>query len=465
MAARRRRRALLLLLAVTALAAVVLVLLSRGSSDEAARLEPFGTGEGAAFDPFAYVPARQAEFERRAAAGLAHPLYAISPGGAEATAARVARYRPLVEAEAAAGKLDPDLLEALIFLESAGRPDAQASDDLDGAAGLTQILAETATNLLGMKVDVKRSEKLTRGIARGHRVTARRRERRRIDERFDPPKAIAATGRYLAIARRELGRDDLAFESYHMGIGNLQAALKAYGDDKIPYAQLFFDSSPRNHAAAWAKLAALGDDSATYLWRLFAARDIMRLYRTDVAKLRLLSGRQLSKNSAEEVLHPAESTTSFGDPFALGRAQASHALTRLDAKALGAAGIRIDPKMGELAGALKQSPRLYRALRPRALSLLEYMGTATKAISGAEPLVLTSTVRDDEYQRVLQRRNPEATRKFSLHTTGYAFDIARVYKNRAQALAFQFALDRLTALNQIAWLREGAAIHITVASR
>ena len=62
-----------------------------------------------------------------------------------------------------------------MLLESAGRPDAQASNDLESAAGLTQILAQTATGLLGMKVDVAASERLTRklGRARGPRQAAR----------------------------------------------------------------------------------------------------------------------------------------------------------------------------------------------------------------------------------------------------------------------------------------------------
>ena len=47
--------------------------------------------------------------------------------------------------------MDPDLIEGMVLLESAGRPDARASDDLEGAVGLTQILAETATSLLGMR--------------------------------------------------------------------------------------------------------------------------------------------------------------------------------------------------------------------------------------------------------------------------------------------------------------------------
>ncbi|HEV2813673.1 MAG TPA: hypothetical protein VGW10_10505, partial [Solirubrobacteraceae bacterium] len=49
-----------------------------------------------------------------------------------------------------------------------------------------------------------------------------------------------------------------------------------------------------------------------------------------------------------------------------------------------------------------------------------------------------------------------------LHTTGWAFDIRREYASARQARAFQFLLDRLTALDLIAWVREPAAIHVTV---
>ena len=40
-------------------------------------------------------------------------------------------------------------------------------------------------------------------------------------------------------------------------------------------------------------------------------------------------------------------------------------------------------------------------------------------------LTVTSTVRDQRYQRLLERNNPFATREYSLHTTGYAFDVRR----------------------------------------
>jgi hypothetical protein len=117
--------------------------------------------------------------------------------------------------------------------------------------------------------------------------------------------------------------------------------------------------------------------------------------------------------------------------------------------------------MGELAPRLDQPKSLYRALKPEALALLVYLARGTKAIGTDTPLVLTSTVRDGGYQRLLTRRNMEATRGYALHTTGWAFDVERDYASRRQALAFQFMLDRLQALNLIAWVREPAAIHVT----
>jgi hypothetical protein len=60
--------------------------------------------------------------------------------------------------------------------------------------------------------------------------------------------------------------------------------------------------------------------------------------------------------------------------------------------------------------------------------------------------------------------NANAARTYSMHTTGYAFDIARAYASPRQARAFQFVLDRLSAVNAIAYIREAEAIHIAVAS-
>jgi hypothetical protein len=362
-------------------------------------------------------------------------------------------------------------MEAIVFLESAGRPDAAADPELEGAVGLTQILAETGRNLLGMRVDPAAARRLGRSIRRNEArgrdaVVERLRARRRsVDERFDPVASLRATARYLEIARRELRRDDLAVVSYHMGIGNLQAVLRDLGEERIPYARVFFDVSPLHHPAAWTRLSSFGDDSSTYLWRVEAARAIMRRWREDPAGLERLAALHAAKASAEEVLHPPGSTPSFATPGQVRDATDDGELVELSSERLAAAGVRIDPGMGELADRLEEERSLYRALRPEALAVLEYLGTGARAISGAAPLVVTSAVRDRRYQRLLVAGNREATRGNSLHTTGYAFDIRRDYVSPRQARAFQFLLDRLTALDLIAWVREPAAIHVTVSAR
>jgi hypothetical protein len=421
-------------------------------------------------DPFAYEAGRDPELEARAAAGHSHVIYAKSPGGVAATARRVERYRPRIEAVAEDVGVDADVLEGMVFLESAGRPEVAASDDLEGAVGLTQILAETGTVLLGMRVDVEASERLTRRIRRAERrgnlgeaqrLRARRRE---VDERFDAEKSLDATGRYLRLALDRFGREDLAVVSYHMGIGNLENVLAAYGEEDPSYAQVFFDATPSRHPKTYRLLTSLGDDSKTYLWRVYASREAMRLYREDPGELRRLSRLQAAKASSEEVLHPRRRTEVFEDPDDLDRAYGDGELFPLsDGSARG--GLRPARGMGELAGRLDADRALYRGLRPEAYALAVYLAAGVREIAGTRtPLTVTSTVRDLEYQRLLARRNPFATRAYSLHTTGFALDIRRRYASRAQAAAFQFMLDRLQALNLIAWVREPGSIHITVSS-
>jgi Transglycosylase SLT domain len=422
-------------------------------------------------DPFAYEAGRDSVLEARAATGHSHVIYTKSPGGVAATARRVERYRAQIEAVAAQVGVDADVLEGMVFLESAGRPEVTASDDLEGAVGLTQILAETGRNLLGMRVDVEASERLTRKIrrserrgevARAQRLLARRRG---VDERFDPEKSLEATGRYLALALDRFGREDLAVVSYHMGIGNLENVLAAYGEDDPSYARLFFDATPDSHPQTYRLLTSLGDDSKTYLWRVYASRGVMRLYREDPAELGRLSRLQAMKASAEEVLHPRSQADVFEHPDDLDDAYRDAELRPFPDDAARRNGLRAARDMGELAGRLDADRELYRGLRPEAYALGVYLAAGVRKIAGTRaPLTVTSTVRDLDYQRLLARRNPFATRAYSLHTTGFAFDVRRRYASSAQAAAFQYMLDRLQALNLIAWVREPGVIHITVSS-
>jgi hypothetical protein len=476
---RGRRRVLLALagaaLVAVAVAGLVAVLVGDGSDPPllVARRDVGGN------DPLAFRPRRERALETAAAQGLAHVLYVKSPGGVEATAARVARFRPLVERAAAGSGIDADLLEAIVFLESSGRPDVIAGGDPAAAAGLTQIVAETGQDFLGMHVDLAASRRLTRAIAaaraRGDAQAVRRlrARRRRVDQRFDPAMALAGTARYLSVARERFGRNDLAVVSYHMGIGNLEHVLRDYAGgvgpirdvvsaEGLSWARVYFGSSPLAHADVWERLSTFGDDSETYYWRVLAAKEIMRLYRDDRSRLGELAALQHAKGSDEEVLHPAADTERFHSPGELEHAYERGVLLHLPARPA-ELHLRIDPQMGRLAP--YDDRILYRGLRPEALALLLYMADRVHTLSRTKaPLIVTSTVRDDGYQQRLVRSNPEATQHYSLHTTGYAFDILRRYGSPAQAAAFQYELERLQARNLIAWVREPAAIHVTVSS-
>jgi hypothetical protein len=403
-------------------------------------------------NPLHYQSGVRADYERRAAAGYSHVLYVKSPGGVEASARRTAAFRPAVERAASEAGVDPDLVEALVFLESGGRPEVIAGGrDPRSAAGLTQILASTATSLLAMHVDVAASARLGRQIAQADLAASRdpgtpkaraaarrasrlRAQRRRVDERFDPDSALAATGRYLKTARERFGREDLAFVSYHMGIGNLTDVIDAFGADQpseLPYAELYFDSSPLRHRAAYARLAAFGDDSSSYYWRLLAAKEIMRLYRSDPGRLARNAQLQSRADSAAFVLHPK---LERGNLVALPKAPAPLGYVRSPA-----------------------IPDGEWKLRPAARAALSYLAAGVRAIAPpGVPLTVAEATSGSPTE-------PDADGDAAMASTGWAFAVARRYSGHPQAEAVQFMLDRLQAMNVIAWARDDGLLRITAA--
>jgi hypothetical protein len=438
-------------------AAVVVVLLVTG---------------GRTIDPFAYQAGKRAQFEAWAAAGESHLLYANSPGGVPATARRVAALHAPIQAAATTAHVDPGLLEAMVFLESGGRPDVVAGSDPSAAAGVTQIVAETGRSLLAMHIDLRASRRLTKQIATAQKrrdtaaVARLQAQRRRVDDRFDPNKALAATGRYLAFALPRFGRSDFAVASYHMGVGNLADAIRGYvgpkekqlavkivNQRKLTYAQLYFDSSPFRHQTAYRRLADLGDNSNTYYWRVLAAQGIMRLYRANPAGLDSLNRLETGYGSAEAVLRPPDTTPVFANAAGVKRALARGQLLK----------VPNEPKQRHFA--LDPAAAAQAALRPQALALLYYLANRVHAIShGKGALAVGATVRDGVAQQALVARH-QAKPGYAVATTGYSFDIERRYASQAQADAFQAMLDRLQALDVIAWERRPDVIHITVSER
>ncbi len=433
-------------------------------------------------DPLHYEPRRTREYEQAAAFGLSHVLFEKSPGGVLRAAQRTARFRDIVDKAVSGSGIDADTVEAIVFLESAGRQDVIAGDDPENASGLTQILAETATNFLGMPVDLEASRRLTdrlnEAVRRGDEAEADRlrSERRRVDARFDPEQALAGTVRYLTEAKKVFGRDDLAVVSYHMGIGNLASVVRAYTgredeaidavvrNDGIDYARLYFDSSPTVHRAAWERLASFGDDSQTYYWRVLAALGVMHLFRSDPARLERLATLHDGVPSAELVLHPPAARGRFADTGQLEAAIARGVLVPVGAGS--GAHLAVDPQLERIAARLSDDPSTYFALRPRAARLLVYLTEKVHDLSGEQrPLAVTRATYDDDGSASLPPHDPGAAADAGVHATGFAFDIRRRYGSGAQAAAFQWTLERLEALGLIAWTRGRSVIHLVVSPR
>jgi hypothetical protein len=183
---------------------------------------------------------------------------------------------------------------------------------------------------------------------------------------------------------------------------------------------------------------------------------IMALYRTDRPALERLAALQTAYPSNALVLVPPGSNTSFARPQTLASAYASRAIVPLPRNAA-ALHVSYSSSLGSDAHQLHVPAALYRGLRPAALRVLLSIAAEVHAIAPrGSPLTVSGAVVDRRYLAAIGVTDLPAT-------TGYTFAIERHYASGAEAAAFQFVLDRLQALNLIAWTRTPATIEITAA--
>lgn len=119
--------------------------------------------------------------------------------------ARVERYSQHVDAAVKGTELSPAFIKAVMHNESGGDPEAVSEA---GAAGLMQIMPDTATGELGLRVDEA------------------------VDERKDPKKSVSAGVRYLNSLFKQFkdrvppeDREDVTWAAYNHGPGNLKKIL------------------------------------------------------------------------------------------------------------------------------------------------------------------------------------------------------------------------------------------------
>ena len=197
---------------------------------------------------------------------------------------------------------------------------------------------------------------------------------------------------------------------------------------------------------------------------MLAAERVLHFYRASPAGLLWEDRQQHRKSSAEEVLHARPVAHEFRGPATLARAWRRHVIVRIPTRTA-MTHIELE-RLGGMARTYGARPALYRGLRRGAIGVLLLIGERVHQLSGVQaPLHLTSAVRDDRYQRALQRVNGFAARTYSLHTTGYTFDLGRSTLAPRQERTLRWVLDRLTALNAVAYIEEPYCFHVTVSSR
>ena len=441
----RRRRLVVLIVALAVVGAVLVAALGRGwlPSPPAAGVAASAGGR----DPFGYASAREADYIARATAGNAHVLFDKSPGGVVATAARVAAYRPLIDRAVAGTGIDPALLEGIVFVESAGRPQVMAGSDPASAAGLTQILAQTGQSLLGMHIDLARSRRLTAAIdavAAGTRrgllapllVTSGgdRSALQSCRRAWPAPCAISASpsvssGAWTSPSSPTTWASATCTRCSATTTAAAPFPTRSSTSTRRPTITVpptgFYPGSATTHGCIY--------------WRVLGAVSIMRLYRGDRSALTRLASLQNADGAGAAVLHPPDRTLNFADPAALSAAYQDRSLVPLPTN-LAALGLSVARTMGSGASRLGVPPGLYRGLRPGALKLLIALAARVRSLSGgAQPLELFTTVADRQY-------NQSTGAGFAAATNGWSFQIARRYVSHAQAQAFQTVLDRLQAL-------------------
>lgn len=192
---------------------------------------------------------------------------------------------PIITKAAQKYGLDPYLLRGIFYLESQGKVDLVSGAS---CAGVAQFAPSTAR---GFGLLVSKNWRSLYNAYQGEKNPARKAKKwaklQRLDERFDPAKAIPAAAHYLGCGLEEYGGADYAVAAYHMGGPNLRTALRAYragwkAPDHFTWFELIMDAAPNRHPRTFAFLHdRLEDGSWTYYFRVLAAREACWLWSHD----------------------------------------------------------------------------------------------------------------------------------------------------------------------------------------
>jgi hypothetical protein len=310
-------------------------------------------------------------------------------------------------------------------------------------------------------------------------------KRRRVDERYDPAKAIAAQTRYLVRLTYRYGRVDWALQAYHGGEGGVSNTVSRYLGERrrlftctegairgtlasrggavtrarplLTYTDLYFGATPRSHPDAFGYLYGRSDDHRYYWWKVLMAERAIALYRRDPKEFRRQWQALRPGQRMEVAWYPERDKLVFHDLADLCRAYDEKTLVRPPAD-LYARGIAL----GNVAPLDAANAYRYKGLRPQSMGALLQLAALYRQQGGGEPLRVLSLTQTETYAALLKARFPEPPPKkpvapedipIDMHPTGLCFDLQRPASawNRK---VLEYALGLLFDRGEIYWLIE-----------
>ena len=388
------------------------------------------------------------------------------------------KLQAIIRAAAQSSGFPASIIEAIIYLESWGDPNAESPA---GPRGIMQIADATAHDM-GLSIVHATKYKITRErvLIKSKKKNAKpkyqivtHKEPYTVvvrDDRLVPERAIPAAARYLASIERKFGGEDWAIFAYHCGTGcvtymkELTTRARGVPKDEITVARMFFSCSPTWNRDLYQAIQQqmLRDYSPTYYFRIQRAAQLLALYRQDPADLAALQQEYKNQFASgpraphrlSAWLRPDDLIYRTGEDI---RANPGARLMKAadSAEYLGYS-LRLPPADSAVAD--------YSQASPSALGALTYIAFETRRVfeernwpgETFQPLPVVALVEPVDYARQ-QTSQHEAL----AHSSGEVFDIdiGRIPAGELECL--RFVLDDLGWSGYLGFVEDGAErLHI-----
>jgi hypothetical protein len=289
-------------------------------------------------------------------------------------------------------------------------------------------------------------------------------KRRRVDERYDPAKAVTVQTRYLVGLTRRFGGVDWALQAYHGGEAGAMKTMALFARSgsaqlgsrggSLSYADLYRRMSPSGTPEAFSYLFGRSDDHRYYWWKVLMAERALDLYRKDPKEFEKQWKALQPGICADAAYYPAPSALQFADNGALREAYHDGTLVRLPGNAY-ARGIQTE----NLAALAPDNAELHKGLRPEAMGALLRLAELYRGFGGRSPLTVTSMVQSNAYRGLWNARYPQpplppdVPKDPEFHTTGLTFDLQRPASDWDRKV-LEYALGRLYDTLRVSWRLE-----------